>query len=441
MDKATIKMIIKESQEISLPKIVPRQIKIPLSSQKIIAITGPRRSGKTYILYSLMQQLISAGMPTERLLYINFDDPRILPCNAKDLEMFLEAYRELYPELKDKINYIFFDEIQNVSDWEIGVRRIYDTRKFHIFITGSSSKLLSKEISTHLRGRAVDFQILPFSFKEILCAKGIKVDRHTVYSSERFSISKHLDTYLNTGGFPEVVLEEDHNLKIRMLKEYIETMFFRDLVERYNIKNQALVRELIKYLATNIASPFSLNAFYKWIKQSYPVTKRTLINYVSALEDIGLFFLVKKFSYSLKEQVQTPRKCYIIDNGFRAAYGFKFSEDKGKILENTVFLELAHRKTEDPLMDIFYWQDYNKREVDFVVTKGKRIETLIQVCADIGDFKTKERETFSLVKISKELKCNELVVITFDYEKEEKIGNKTIIFKPLWKWLIDTGHR
>jgi hypothetical protein len=437
MNKETMKQVIKESQGIRFPKIVPRDMKVPLSSQKIIAITGPRRSGKTYFLLSLMQQLLSQGVSVKKFLYINFDDPRLLPCNAKDLEMILECYYELYPELEDKKNFIFFDEIQNVSDWEIGVRRIYDTRKFNIFLTGSSSKLLSKEIATHLRGRAISFEILPFSFKEVLSAKGIKVDKHSVYSSQRFSIKKQLEAYFKTGGFPEVVLEKNMDLKIRILKEYLETMFFKDLIERYNVKNQALIRELIKYLSTNTASLFSLNAFYNWIKQAYPVTKRTLINYVSFLEDIGLFFLVRKFSYSLKEQVRTPRKCYIIDNGFRTTYGFKFSEDRSKTLENTIFLELARRKTKDPLMDIFYWQDYNKREVDFVVTKGKAIKTLIQACADVSDFRTKERETLSLVKISKELKCRDLIVITLDYDKQEKIANKIIVFKPLWKWLIE----
>ena len=190
-------------------------------------------------------------------------------------------------------------------------------------------------------------------------------------------------------------------------------------------------------MTSNTAALFSLNAFDKWIKQTYPVTKRTLINYVSSLEDIGLFFLVRKFSYSLKERVQTPRKCYIVDSGFRTAYGFKFSEDKGRMLENTVFLELIHRQAKDPLMDIFYWQDYSKREVDFVVVKGKNITTLIQACFNVDDFKARERETTSLAKASKELKCRHLMVITLDYEKEEKIGNRTIIFKPLWKWLIE----
>ena len=440
MNKEIVKQIIKESQEIKFPKIVLRDIEIPLSSQKIIAITGPRRSGKTYLLFSLMQKLISRKVLPERILYINFDDPRILPSEAKDLEIILESYRELYPELKDKTNYIFFDEIQNVKNWEIGLRRIYDTRSFNIFVTGSSSKLLSKDIATHLRGRAINFMILPFSFREILLAKGIELEEDTIYSSVRFSIIKLLDNYLDTGGFPEVVLEKNSDFKMRILKEYLETMFFKDLVERYNVKNQALMRELIKYLATNISSLFSLSAFYKWIKQVYPITKRTLINYTSALEDIGLFFLVRKFSYSLKEQVRTPRKCYILDMGLRNVYGFKFSQDKGKVLENAVFLELLHRQTKDPYLQIYYWQDYSKREVDFVVVRGKDIKALIQVSLETNDFKTKEREIDSLLRGSFDLKCKNLIVITFDYDKEEKIKNRKIIFKPIWKWLLQQPY-
>lgn len=436
MDKETIKQVIKESQEFKFPKIFPRETEIPLSSKKIIAVTGPRRSGKTYLLFLAVKKLLSRNKSPECILYVNFDDPRVLPANANDIENFLESYWELYPDHRNKVNYIFFDEIQNVQNWEIAIRRIYDTKKFHIFLTGSSSKLLSKEISTHLRGRAINFEVLPFSFKEILSVKGIELEKNIIYSQKRFSIRKHLKDYLEIGGFPEIVLEKNSTLKIRILKEYMETMFFRDLVERYRIKNQSLIRELIKYLTTNIASLFSLNAFYKWIKQSYPVTKRTLINYIAFLEDIGLFFLIRKFSYSLKEQVQTPRKCYIVDNGFRHAYGFRFSEDKGKVLENVVFLELRHRQIKNPLMSIFYWQDYKKREVDFVIMEGKNITTLIQVCANTDDFKTKGRELKSLVKAGNELKCRDLLVITLDYDKKEIIEGKNIIFKPLWKWLI-----
>jgi predicted AAA+ superfamily ATPase len=436
MNKETIKQIIKESQEVKLPKLFSRQMEVPLDSRKIIAVTGPRRSGKTYFLYQLIKQLEEKGIAKERVLYISFDDPRLLPSTAKDIELILESYRELYPEHQDKTNFIFFDEIQNVSNWEVGIRRIHDTRKFTLFITGSSSKLLSKEIATHLRGRAITFEILPFSFKEILAVKNISLSKDAAYSKERFAISRQVDSYLAMGGFPEVVLEKDADLKVRTLKEYWDTMFFRDLVERHNVKNQALVRELMRYLATNIATPFSLNAFYKWIKQTYPTTKRTLISYTSALEDIGLFFLVRKFSFSLKEQTQTPRKCYIIDNGLRSVYGFKFSEDKGRFLENTVFLHLRHLQSTKPLMQVYYWQDYSRKEVDFVVMDGRYVTDLIQVSADIGELKTREREISSLAKASQAVKCKNLSVITLDYEKQEKIGKNTVVFKPLWKWLV-----
>jgi len=437
LNKGIIKEAIKEFQEGELPELLPREVDIPLASQKIIAIVGPRRSGKTYLLFLLIKRLLSQNISPEQIIYLNFDDPRLLPCDAHGVELILQAYRELYPEHLRKHNYLFLDEIQNVKDWELGVRRIYDTRRFRIFLTGSSSKFLSKEIATQLRGRAISFEILPFSFREILSAKGIKLDKNIAYSTERFSINKYLTEYLKTGGFPEVVLEENTDLRLRILKEYLETMFFRDLVERYRIKNQPLLREFVRFLTTSTASIFSLNAFYKWIKGIYPVTKRTLLNYVSYLEDTGLFFLVRKFSYSLKEQTQRPRKCYIVDNGLRSAYGFKFSEDEGKNLENTVFLELQHRKTMNPFMEIFYWQDYKKREVDFVVRQGKDTQELIQVCAKISDFRVKDRETTALSKAAGELRCNNLSVITLDYEKEEKVNGEKIVFKSLWKWLIE----
>lgn len=437
MEKLILKQIIKESQEFKFPLIYPRETKLPLDSRKIIAVSGPRRSGKTFLLFYQIQKLLGQKVSRERILYVNFDDPRLLPFSSKDMEDLLEAYFELYPSLKNKINFAFFDEIQNVKDWEKSIRRIYDSQNFRIFLTGSSSKFLSKEIPTSLRGRAINYELLPFSFKEILRARGITIEADTFYSKNRFTIKKILSQYLEEGGFPEVILEKNKDTKIRILKEYLETMFFKDLVERFAIKNQSVLRELIKYLATTISSPFSLNAFWKWIKQTYPVGKRTLINYVSNLEEIGLFFLVKKLSFSLKEQIQTPRKVYIVDNGLRTAYGFKFSQDLGKLLENSVFLELKHRQTKDPLMEIFYWQDYQGKEVDFVIKKGGKIKELIQVCVNPEDFKIKKREIDSLLNASKKLKCKNLLIITDDYEKEEKIKGQKIIYRPLWKWLSE----
>lgn len=437
MDKLLLKQIIKEFQELKIPLIYPRDIEIPLDSRKIIAISGPRRSGKTFLLFEQIKKLLNQKVSRERILYINFDDPRLLPFSAKEMEDLLEAYFELYPFLKDETNFAFFDEIQNVKDWERSIRRIYDSRNFRIFLTGSSSKFLSKEIATSLRGRAINYELLPFSFKEILLTQGIQVTDDIFYSKTRFVVKKLLSQYFKEGGFPEVVLEKNKEIKIRILKEYLETMFFKDLVERFNIKNQSVLREMLKYLISNISSLFSLNAFWQWLKQSYPVSKKTLINYSSFLEEIGLFFLIRKFSFSLKEQIQTQRKVYLVDNGLRTVYGFRFSEDRGKILENSVFLKLKHNQTKNPLMEIFYWRDYQGKEIDFVVKEGKKIKQLIQVCADPEDFRIRKREINSLLKAGKELRCGNLLLITEDLEKIEKVGRQKIIFKPLWQFALD----
>ncbi len=437
MNKTIIKQAIKEFQEFRFPLIYPRDIEIPLNSKKIIAVSGTRRSGKTFLLFYQIKKLLDREISREKILYINFDDPRLLPFDSEDMENLLEAYFELYPSLKNQINFAFFDEIQNVKGWERSIRRIYDSQNFKIFLSGSSSKFLSKEIATSLRGRGINYELLPFSFKEILSTKGIEIKSDTFYSRTRFSIKNLFFQYLREGGFPEVVLDKDKDIKIRILKEYLETMFFKDLIERFNIKNQSVLREMIRYLTSNISSLFSLNAFWKWIKETYPVGKRTLINYTSYLEEIGLFFLVKKFSFSLKEQTQTPRKAYIVDNGLRTAYGFNFSQDKGKILENSVFLRLKDRQTKNPLMEIFYWRDYQGREVDFVIKEGENVKELIQVCVDIEDFKVKKREVNSLLKATKELRCKNLLVITENYEKEEKIKKQKITFRPICQWLTE----
>ncbi len=436
MNKEILKQIIKEGQEFEFPLIYPREIKVPLDSQKIIAITGPRRSGKTYLLFSLMQQLIKNKVNRKNIFYVNFDDPRLLPIDAKGIELIHETYFELYPELKDSDNFIFFDEIQNVKNWEMGIRRIYDTRNFRMFLTGSSSKFLSQEIATSLRGRAINFEVLPFSLREILSTKAITVEKDTVYSKTRFNIKKTLSEYLEFGGFPEVVLSQKE-LKIRILKEYMDTMFLRDLIERYRIRNQTVLRETVKYLTSNVGNLFSMNAFWQWTKQTYPISKRTIIEYASYLEEIGLFFFVRKFSYSLKEQSLRPRKVYIVDNGLRTVYGFNFSQDLGRILENTVYLKLKGDKVRKPLLEIFYWQDMKKKEVDFVVKEGLKIKFLIQVCANPHHPETEKREILPLLKAGKELKCSKLIIITDYYEEEKLFGRQKVLFVPLWKWLLD----
>jgi hypothetical protein len=437
MDKETIKQLIVEFHESKLPETVEREIKIPTETGKIITIVGVRRSGKTYLMYSIIKSLENSGVPKSDILYISFDDPRLLPATAEDLDILLESYRELYPEKgSDGVTYLFLDEIQNVGNWQLGVRRLYDTRRYRIFLTGSSAEFLNKEIATSLRGRSVSYELMPFTFGELLAAKKVRLDGLLEYSGERFAAKKHLEDYFVTGGFPEVVLQDDETIRLRILKNYVETMFLRDLAERNKIKNSTVMRELFKFFVSNDSGIFSLNAFWKWFKNTYPVIKRTLIQYVSYLEDSGLIFLVRKFSLSLKEQNLRPRKVYIVDNGLRTVYGLKFGADKAKVLENSVFLALHNRKTKNPLMEIYYWKAGGDKEVDFLVKAGEKITELIQVCVDPQAFGARELEVLPLLEAMKEFKMKSALVITESYTGEEKTGAYKIIYKPFWKWIL-----
>lgn len=311
----------------------------------------------------------------------------------------------------------------------MAVRRIYDREKMRIFVTGSSSKLLSKEIATALRGRTISYELQSFSFLEILTAKGVEITPDLPYSSKRFYVKKLLDEYMKFGGFPEVVLQGKENTKIRILQEYLNTVFFRDLVERYSVRNTILLKELIRFLVSNISRYFSVSRFYKLAKQKSKVTKRTILNYCSYLEDVRLILFVKKFG-TLKEQMVSLRKVYCIDVGFKTASRFCTSEDFGRIAENLVFLKLRERQLRDPLTEIYYWQ---KHEVDFVVKRGK-VEEIIQVCWDIEE--AKEREIEGLLEASRFFGIKRGVIVTGDFEGEEEVEGVKIEYIPLWKWLF-----
>lgn len=437
MDKTIIKRVILESQEKNLPWLIERDLNVNIKTKKIIAITGPRRSGKTYFLFQIMKMLLKNGVSRKQILYINFDDPRLLPMDSIGIELIYESYKELYPDFNNRDNFIFFDEIQNVKDWEIGVRRLYDIQNFKIFITGSSSKLLSRDIATQLRGRAINYEILPFSIKEILKYLNINIEDKIVYSEDRFKILNSVNKYLEFGGFPEIVLENDEETKIRVLKDYLETMYLKDMIERYRIKNTTLLKELMRYMTTNISTLLSVYSLYRWFKTSYQLSRKTLLNYIDYLEESNIFYLLKKFSFSLKEQNLSQKKIYIVDVGLRKAYGFKFSDDMGRILENAVFIELLQRKIRNPLFEIYYYKDYSKNEVDFLILENGKIRDLIQVTNSIKEIRVKEREIRALIKASHELNCQNLKIITLEDEDEIFYDNLKILVLPFWRWVIE----
>ncbi len=327
--------------------------------------------------------------------------------------------------------YLFFDEIQNVAGWEKFVRRLLERREVRIFITGSSSKLLSKEIATSLRGRSLSFRLFPLSFREFLAFKGFKA-KEPFIEDERGRMERYLEEYLQFGGFPEIVNYEVH-LKLRTLQEYLDMVVYKDLVERYGIEKISVMKALIRLVVKNFSRRVSIRSLYNSLSSGMKLSRNTVYEYFSYLEDVGFVLPIRKFSFSERESMRSIAKLYVVDNGFPTIHGLR---DLGQRMENVVAVELLRRKHYfNPLLDVYYWHDRQQREVDFVVTEGFKVRELIQVCYDVEDINTRKREIDALLKASREVGCDSLYVITWDYEGIEDVEGKRVVFIPLWKWL------
>lgn len=436
MNKDTAVRLIRDFHERPLPDLVQRGLEVRLpATRKAITIIGPRRAGKTFFLFDNMQRLKNVDI-TE-MLYLNLEDDRLLPANLDILDQFLQTYYEIYPENRKKKLYLFLDEIQNVDGWERFVRRVLDTEKVQVFITGSSSKLLATEIATTMRGRTAIHVILPFSFQEFLMVRGMEPDKY-LSSEKRTWIMKYLDEFVRFGGFPEVVLDDDENSKVRTLKEYVEIMLMRDVVERHRVKNIKVLRMLFNAIHGSFSKEFSIHKFYNYLRsQGIKISKNTLYNYFQHYEDAFAVIPVRRFSYSIREVDQSLPKVYQIDNGYAAQMGIRFSQNMGRLMENTVAVELLRRKSVSPLLEFYYWKDPGGKEVDFLVKMGETVQELIQVCYDIEDYNTKMRETSALVKASDKLGCKKLRIITWDFKERERIAGKKIEYTPLREWLLN----
>ncbi|MDW7727422.1 MAG: ATP-binding protein [Candidatus Methanoperedens sp.] len=418
---------IKDFYEFKLPDMVERDIKIsepPI--KRAVSIIGPRKAGKTYLMFQVMKNLMEKRVGGKRILYINIESDLLIGCELPDLRNMLELYYEIYPENKNEKVYLFLDEIQIVPEWEKFVRAVIDSEDIQVYVSGSSSKLLSKEIATGLRGRTITYYVYPFSFREFLRAKGYKIETY-LSSSQKANLLNLLDKFLK-GSYPEAVFFEEEKDKI--LREIIDVTIYRDVVERFRVKNIRVLKLLLKNL---IASTyFSVNGFYNYLKSmGIKVGKNTLYNYIDNFSDAMVLFTLRRYSESYKKKEQTIPKPYFVDNGLLLVNGI---EGKGRLMENVVFLELIRRgfTTEN---DLFYFD--SKKEVDFVLKKGRKITQLIQVCYDIDDFNTKERELSALARAGDELKCSDMIVITYDYENVEEYKGREIKFVPVWKWLME----
>lgn len=422
--------VIRDFEEFVLPDIIERDLSVDLDLpvKRAVSIIGPRRAGKTYFMFQQMRRLLERGVDRRRILYVNFESDLLFGADASDLRNMIDVFYEIYPESRGKKVYLFLDEIQNVPGWERFVRSIMDSENIQVFISGSSSKLLSREIATALRGRSIAFHIYPFNFREFLRARGFVVGRH-LSSSERYRLVSLLNEYMAFGGYPEAVLYPRERGKI--LREILDVTIYRDIIDRFNVRNAKLVKLLLRQLI--VSQYFSVHSFYNYLKSlGYRVSKNTLYNYLEYFADAMVVILLRKYSRSYRESEQTRPKVYFIDNGLLHIGGVR---DMGRLLENLVLSEMV-KKGLIPNENIFYYSK-NGREVDFITLRDGEVESLIQVCYDPRDMETRRREIKSLATAMKDLNAEEGLVITMDYEGGEKIENRKIIYKPLWKWILD----
>ncbi len=400
--------------------------------EKVITLTGIRRSGKSTILKQIVKTLLETEtIPKENTLIVNLEEPRLESIDVNSLIKIYEAYKEIInPKGKP---YIFLDEVQEIKGWEKFVRSLSETKEAYIFITGSSAKLMSEELSTLLTGRQLTFEIFPLSFEEFLKFKNviIKSKKDIYLNAEK--IRRLCNEYIKTSSFPETV-EMNDEIKKKTLFEYYDTILNRDVVKRYRIREIDKIRSLARYYLTNISSLITYTKTGKFLNTS----AETVSRFSEYLKSSKLLFFIARFSFSVKEQENSPRKVYCIDNGLAESLGFTFMENRGKFLENVVAIELQRKISENPNIEVYYWKDYAEKEVDFVIKEGNKIKQLIQVTYS-GEYKDiKEREITAMLAAANELKCKNLNIITWDYQAEKTYEkNKKIIFIPLWKWLLE----
>jgi len=422
--KEQLKQIIRDFHLSDNFDVKTRTLQPPIDTKKIITLIGVRRCGKTSILYDMINKLCSTVEKT-KMLFLNFEDER-LELNSDELDLILQAYSELYPQQNLSECYLFFDEIQNIPNWEKFIRRVYDTISKNIFITGSNSKLLSSEIATSLRGRTLSFEVFPLSFKEYLLFKDIEID---LYSSKSLAHIKNAqESFLKNGSFPEILFLDEIYAN-QTLQEYFNVLLYKDLAERYNISNTIALKFFLKRIIASSTKQISINKIYNELKSSgLKIGKNTLYDFLDYVQNIYLALTLKRYDKLLVNKELGERKIYSIDIGLNNAIEFKFSDNIGKALENAVFLELKRNYNE-----IYYYRS-QRSECDFVISTKGKITDAIQVTYDISDSDTKTREIKGLVEACRNFDLKTALIVTYDSEDEIIEDDIKIEIIPFYKW-------
>ena len=399
---------------------VERELKPEVMGGKAVSIVGPRRAGKTYFLLNLFYKHLHEA------IYMDLESLELSRLEAEDVLRILPLYEARFGI---RVKWVFLDEVQNLKMWSRLVRSLLN-RGYYVFISGSSSKLLPMELATELRGRTLTYFLLPFSFREFLRAKGFK-PKMPLTESDVAHIKVLLDEYLRYGGFPEVVFSGQ---KDRILREYMDTVFYRDFVERRSVRSIQVARILFEYLLQNFGNEVGIERVRRFIEHQAGInTKRTIYSYLDGLAETLNFFFLENYHAGVFRRKRWPKKVYVCDVSIPRM--LQFSPNVGRLMENVVFLELLRRRNENPSIEVYYLKERGY-EIDFVVKAKERIAELIQVTYANDTIDVDPREFKALVKASEFLKCNNLKIITWDAEDIQNTYGKKIELVPLWKWLI-----
>ncbi|MDD3816427.1 MAG: ATP-binding protein [Desulfocapsaceae bacterium] len=422
--KDVFKTLISDFIKSPLPELVDRNIPMPDESSFAVSLIGARRTGKTFLMFSHIRKLRQQFEDT-RLVYINLEDDRLWTSGQPDLALFRDAYYELYPENLNIAVWFYFDEVQAVPGWERFIRRLLDTQNCHIFVTGSSSSLMSKEISTLLGGRTLSINVLPFSFAEYLSWRKIEPD--TVSTRGKTLVKSAFDDFLAGTSLPGMMALEPY-FRQRALQDYLDLIMFKDIAERFRVDNYPLLKRLLFFLIANSANLISINKiFADFSSQGLSLSKNTLYQYTGYLEAAGILNLLPIFSSNQRVQARNPYKVMVIDHGLKNLISLQ--PDRGRNLETLVYWQLRRHTTQ-----ICYWK--NTHETDFVYQGKDRIE-LINVCADLSRPETQKRELDSLAGAMRKFNTNQAKIITLDKDAslETDTGQASIV--SFWKWALN----
>ena len=421
----------------------------PKAGNLVKVVTGMRRSGKSYRLFQEMEMLHESGVPWSRICYFNFEDDRLWSVTPATGDEVLEAFYAAHPEGLREGVYLFFDELQEMRDWGAWLRRVVDNTKATIYISGSSSKMLSNEIATEFRGRALDFELLPYSFREFVRANGV-VDSVTLdagddgvkaYSlEERLLLQNAMKRYLIVGGFPAVQELPDPQ-RIALLQSYVQRVVLRDVVERHDVSRPRVASALARRALGSNGKQLSMRKVENDLRSAgMPASREMLGDLIGYFEDAYLLFRLREFSMALSERTTAMPKVYAIDSGLAAAAASAGVRDEGQRLEEAVYLELRRRNVgfrRDGIAS--YRTREHGYEVDFVVGDALQSETyeLYQVTMNMDDEATVRRETRALWEMMAERDMKESIVIVGDGEERDYEQDGRVIHQiPAWRWFL-----